>query len=91
MLVAVRKQSVALDENVLAAAQRSASKANTSLSAWLNRAARRELTIERGLAAVAEWESENGPIPPLELRRADAALARVLGRPRVAKTVRRAK
>lgn len=87
----VRKQSVALDEEVLAAAQRSASKANTSLSAWLNRAAKRELTIERGLAAVVAWEKENGPIPPLELRRADAALARVLGRPGRPKATRRAK
>lgn len=75
----VRKQSVALDEAVLVAARKSAASANTSLSAWLNRAALRELTIERGLAAVTKWEAEHAPITALEARRADQALDRVLG------------
>jgi hypothetical protein len=45
----------------------------------LNRAARRALTIERGLAAVAEWEADHGALSKAALARADRALAGVVG------------
>jgi hypothetical protein len=70
----VRKQSVALDEAVLEDVRASAARSGTSVSAWLNRAAQRELTLERGLAAVAEWEAERGPLSRAQLARADRAL-----------------
>ncbi len=74
----VRKVSVSLDEQVLAAAKRSAERRGMSLSAWLNdvseRALETEVSLEDGLAAVAEWEAENGPITPQELAEADAIL-----------------
>lgn len=73
----VRKQSVALEEEVLSDVRASAARAGTSVSAWLNRAARRELRIERGLAAVAEWEAEHRPLSKTELARADRVLTRV--------------
>jgi hypothetical protein len=74
----VQKVSISLDEQVLAAARQSAERRGMSLSAWLNdmseRALETEASIEDGLAAVAEWEAENGPITPQELAEADAIL-----------------
>ena len=51
-----------------------------SYSAWLAAAARKELRVRDGLAAVAEWEAENGPFSDEELAEA---------REWVAKTVKR--
>jgi len=68
----VQKVSISLDEQVLAAARQSAERRGMSLSAWLNDMS--EPSIEDGLAAVAEWEAENGPITPQELAEADAIL-----------------
>lgn len=70
----VRKLSVALDEQVATAAAASAKRAGTSLSAWLDQAARRALTIEAGLAAVARWEAEHGALSRSELDAADRVL-----------------
>ena len=74
----VQKVSISLDEQELAAARQSAERRGMSLSAWLNdmseRALETEASIEDGLAAVAEWEAENGPITPQELAEADAIL-----------------
>jgi hypothetical protein len=72
--MAVRKLSVAIDEDVAAAAATSAERRGLSLSAWLNDAAARALAIEDGLAAVAEWEAEHGPLAKEELATADAVL-----------------
>ena len=38
-----------------------------SVSAWMTAAARRELRLRDGLAAVAEWEAEHGPLTDEEL------------------------
>ena len=70
----VKKLSVALDERVAEAAAASAERHGLSLSAWLNRAAQNSLAIEDGLAAVAEWEAEHGPLTADELAAADAIL-----------------
>lgn len=70
----VKKLSVALDDRVARAAAASAERDGLSLSAWLNRAAERALALEDGLAAVAEWEAENGALTAEELREADAIL-----------------
>ena len=43
-----------------------------SVSAWLTRSARRTLAVEDGLAAVAEFEAEYGPIPEDVMARARA-------------------
>jgi hypothetical protein len=75
-IMGVRKLSVALDEQVAAAAASSAERHGLSLSAWLNRAAENALAIEDGLTAVAEWEAEHGALTAEELRSADAALDR---------------
>lgn len=70
----VKKLSIALDERVAEAAAASAERHGLSLSAWLNRAARKALALEDGLAAVAEWEAEHGPFTAEEIATADAIL-----------------
>ncbi|MEI8257293.1 MAG: hypothetical protein WCJ30_16590 [Deltaproteobacteria bacterium] len=70
----VKKVSVALEAKVAKAAAASAGSQGLSLSAWLNLAARNALAIEGGLAAVAEWESAQGPLTNAELAAADRVL-----------------
>jgi hypothetical protein len=70
----VQKLSVALDEQVAAAARQSAERRGISLSAWLTEAARSALTIEDGLVGVAEWEAECGPPSAEEVDAANEAL-----------------
>ncbi len=72
------KLSISLDEPVFLAAKQAAERRGMSLSAWLNDAAERALetegSIEAGLAGVAEWEAENGPLSEEDLAAADAIL-----------------
>lgn len=70
----MKKLSVALDETVAREAALAAEKQGLSFSAWLNAAAERALLIEGGLAAVAEWEAENGAFTDEELAWADSVL-----------------
>ena len=72
----MKKLSVALDEAVAREVALAAQKKGLSLSAWLNSAAERALLIEGGLAAVAEWEAEDGALTEEELARADSVLRR---------------
>jgi hypothetical protein len=72
--MAVQKLSIALEEDVARAARDAAEREGLSLSAWVNAAAREALAIEDGLAAVAEYEAENGPISAEALAAAHAAL-----------------
>ena len=64
-----------LKECVAQGARRSAERKGISLSAWLNEASRDALRIDEGLAAVAEWEAEHGPLSADELAAADAVLS----------------
>ena len=70
----VKKLSVALDDSVADRASKAAEQRGLSLSAWLNAAAERALTVEAGLAAVAEWEAEHGALSFEELTWADSVL-----------------
>jgi hypothetical protein len=74
-VMAVQKLSIALEEDVARAAREAAEREGLSLSAWVNEAAREALAIEDGLAAVAEWEAEHGPVSEEALAEADAVLA----------------
>jgi hypothetical protein len=58
-------------EQVLAAAARR----GVSVSAWMTEAARLALKVRDGLAAVAEWEAEHGPLTEAELEAARERLA----------------
>ena len=74
----VRKVSVALDPDVAAAAADAAALRGDSLSAWLNDAAAVRLRVERGRAAVREWEAEAGALTEVERARADRDLDALL-------------
>ena len=72
--MSVKKLSIALDETVAEGAAAAAEREGLSLSAWINKAAERALRIERGMAAVREWEAEHGEITDEERAWADATL-----------------
>lgn len=79
--MAVKKLSIALDPEVADAAASAADNSGQSLSAWLNDAARIRLRVEDGIAAVAEWEAEEGPLTADERAAADRAVDELIGRP----------
>jgi nucleotide-binding universal stress UspA family protein len=72
--MAARELSITMDDALAASVRRSAERRGLSVSAWLDEASRNALAIEDGLAAVAEWEAENGPLSPEVLAAADAVL-----------------
>lgn len=74
--MAVRKLSIALDEDVAEAASAAARQHGQSLSSWLNEAVAHALAVKDGLAAVAEWEAENGAFTDEEKAIAAAILDR---------------
>jgi hypothetical protein len=69
------KLAITVDSAVHARVVDAAEAEGTSLSAWMTEAARDKLRVMDGLAAVAEWETENGPLTPVER---EAARRRVL-------------
>lgn len=76
--MAVKKLSVALDEDIATAAAAAAQAHGQSLSSWLNEAARSRLRIEQGLAAVREWEDEHGALTGEERAAAQATVHALL-------------
>jgi hypothetical protein len=47
-----------------------AARRDVSVSVWMTDAARLALKVRDGLAAVAEWEAEHGPLTEAELKAA---------------------
>jgi hypothetical protein len=72
------KLAITVDPDVYEQVLEAAKAEGSSVSAWMTAAARRALTVRDGLAAVAEWEAENGALTEAEL---DAARRRVGGTP----------
>ena len=74
------KVAITVDPDVYARVVEDARRQGVSVSAWMTEAARRSLKIQRGLAAVAEWEAENGAFTEEELaaagRRVQESMAR---------------
>ena len=70
------KLAITVDPDVHAQVVASAAADGMSVSAWMTSAARRVLLLRDGLAAVAEWEAEQGPLTAQELA---AARRRVSG------------
>ncbi len=66
------KPSIALDPAVAAEARAQAQREGPAGSAWLNHAAERELRLADGLAAVADFEAEDGPFTAAEQHTASA-------------------
>ena len=69
------KLAITVDPEVYAQVIAAAEAEGVSVSAWMTSAARRELRLRDGLAAVAEWEAEHGALTEEEL----AAARRRLG------------
>jgi hypothetical protein len=74
------KLAITVDADVHAKVLDAAAAEGSSVSAWITAAARRALLVRDGLAAVAEWEAENGALTKAELEAARARLARRTGR-----------
>lgn len=70
------KLAITVDPDVHAQVVAAAAADGVSVSAWMTAAARRVLLVREGLAAVAEWEAEQGPLTAQELA---AARRRVNG------------
>lgn len=61
------KLAISVDRDVHARVLRAARADKQSVSAWMTTAARRQLALREGLAAVAEWEREHGELSEDEL------------------------
>lgn len=74
------KLAVSVDAEVHAKVLKAAEAEGTSVSAWITAAARRALLVRDGLAAVAEWEAEQGALTEAELEAARARIERTAPR-----------
>jgi hypothetical protein len=72
------KLAITVDPDVHAKVMEAAAEDGVSVSAWMTAAARRELLVRDGLAAVAEWEAEHGAFSEAELAAARARVAQEL-------------
>ncbi len=70
------KLAISVDREVHAKIINAAEAEGSSISAWLTAAARQALRLRAGLAAVAEWEAENGALTERELEEARQRLRR---------------
>lgn len=61
------KLAITVDPEVYEQVIATAEAEGVSVSAWMTAAARRELRLRDGLAAVAEWEAEHGPLTTEEM------------------------
>ena len=64
------KLAIPVDPDVHAQVIAAAEADGLSVSAWMTAAARRELRLRDGLAAVAEWEAEHGALTGEEVEAA---------------------
>lgn len=81
------KLAITVDPDVRDRVVEAAAAEGLSVSAWMTNAARRQLLIRDGLAAVAEWEAQHGPLTDSELAAARARVAsRMTKRPRRARS-----
>ena len=84
----VVKRSVSLDDDVAARVAEAAAEEGVSFSTWLTTAARYQLILRAGRAAVAEYEAEYGAFTDDELaegrRLLNDLLDRAAGRTRAA-------
>lgn len=64
------KLAITVDPDVHKQLLRAAAEDEVSVSAWMTAAARQALLVREGLAAVNEWEKENGGFSDAELNEA---------------------
>ncbi len=74
------KLAITVDPDVYRRVIEAATAEGMSVSAWITAAASRALKVRDGLAAVAEWEAEHGPLAAAELDAARRRVGRVADR-----------
>ena len=79
MMSTVVKRTVSLEREVAERVAVAAKTAGIGFSTWLSAAAERQLRLADGLAGVAEWEAEHGPLTEAERAQGDRELADLLG------------
>jgi hypothetical protein len=79
-----RKRSISMPPELDAEIAAAAADAGLSYSAWLADTARKEFTVRAGLAAVSQFEHDNGAFTAAEIADADAWTAQALERARQA-------
>ena len=72
------KLAITVDPDVHERVLDAAAEEGVSVSAWMTDAARRALLIRDGLAAVAEWETQHGPLTDSEMAAARDRVKRQL-------------
>ena len=70
------KLAITVDPEVHDGVLAAAAEDGLSVSAWMTAAARRALLVRDGLAAVAEWEQDNGRLTDAEMRSARERIAK---------------
>ncbi|MHB2024519.1 MAG: hypothetical protein ACYCO3_14530 [Mycobacteriales bacterium] len=75
------KRSISMPPEIVAAVEKAAAAAGTTFSGWLADTAARRLKIEAGLAGVAGFEAETGPLPDTERAAGEAWARRIAGKP----------
>jgi len=75
-----QKRSISLPPDLASAIDQAAARDGATFSAWLAETATRRLRLEAGRRAIAEWESENGPLTPDEIADGLARARALLGR-----------
>lgn len=73
------KLAITVDADVHNRVLEAAATEGVSVSAWMTRAARRALLARDGLAAIAEWEAEHGPLTEAEMTAARQRVASQVG------------
>jgi hypothetical protein len=76
------KLAITVDAEVHERVLDAAAEDGMSVSAWMTDAARRALLVRDGLAAVAEWETEQGALTDAEMTKARQRVRRQLGKRR---------
>ena len=74
------KRSVSFPPDLAKAIDAAAEASGTSFSAWIAETASHRLRLEAGRRAVAEWESDHGPLSEQELAEGLARARELLGR-----------
>jgi hypothetical protein len=81
-----KKRSISMPPDLDAEIAAAAAEAGLSYSAWLADTARKEFAIRAGLAAVSQFDQENGAFTAEEIADADAWAARAIERSGHART-----
>jgi hypothetical protein len=76
--MSVTKRSVSLDDRVAERVEHAAREDGVSFSTWLSVAAERQLRLREGLRAVADWETDAGPLSAEERAAGELLLDRLL-------------